>query len=368
MGPKLIEQLVECESHIQTYSIGSNTVDVEPVQHVFEKSYDIDVVEFATDYVSTNYIYARSNEEMYALKYDEAFVHTMLTNRPEEVTMFEKKEPQWICAGDLEMNDYLAVPVPTYTKDVEHITENDCYLFGAMIANPYMKHLMKIESGKRLVSEMIYTIHVRPFQYAKVDAIFKQREIKTFHSYNEEKDIHIFQWSRSSMQFPFRYSDFYDATDDYRIGYRILNLPAEKCKQIVKGFLDTCGTIDKDIRFNFVCDQSWIQDNKFYQTLYYLCLRSGFFLDVECKPLGTGIPGHFTCIVDITPTVCQLMDIVYDGRALPYFEYKIGDQTILFTQIKDKDYYEFFGTMYDPSLAMNSNYLTSNGLFRCETK
>ena len=337
----------------------------ETVKHVFEKTYDTDLIELYPQHSSV--IYARNDEQMFALKYDENFIGKMLKNDPIEIDSIEKLQPNWYYTYDLDINDYLAIPVPTYTKDISHITEEDCYLFGAMIANPYMRHLMKIESGSRLVSEMMYTIYVRPFQYEQFDKYFKERNIKIFHSFHEEKNVHVFQWSRCNQRPPFRYSDFYDSTDDYRIGYRILNLSLEKIRQVLKGFLDTCANIEKDIRFELVCNHLRLEDCKFYQTLYYLFLRAGIFLDEAWKPLGSGEFGHFTCIVDITPTVCELMGIEYDGRPVEYFEYKTADSKILFTQIQWKDYYDgFFGTIYDVSLRDNHNYLTSTGLFRSE--
>jgi ribonucleoside-diphosphate reductase alpha subunit len=227
-GPKQIQHCIVGETEIIN-QLG----ETEVIQNVLEHSYQGEILEIKTDFVYTNKLTITPQHPIYILR---------------------DNEKQWIDAGELFLTDKIIYSIPTYENDISNITKDDCHLYG------YIMRYGSIENGNYNIQNNINI---------DVDFIKKYLDSK-FVEYNFI-DNKYFTWN-PSLQLPFRYSDFYNESNQKRIHSRWLNLSLDKIKVLSYIFDDLEYKHDIESQVNYLrlrlCKESlpprleYIDDNK----------------------------------------------------------------------------------------------------------
>ena len=114
----------------------------------------------------------------------------------------------------------LVFTIPNYEKDIQNISENDCYMYGLLLGDGCMNN----NSTSSYIS--LHTVN-------------KQHMLNFITNYLENKVVEYFidtennttriRWNKT-INLPFRYSDLYDENKQKKINSKWLNLPISKSK------------------------------------------------------------------------------------------------------------------------------------------
>jgi ribonucleoside-diphosphate reductase alpha subunit len=268
-GPKQIQHCVMNETEI--YNLKGET---EVIQNVLEHPYEGEVLEIKTEFVYKNKLIITPQHPIYVLR---------------------DNEKQWVDAGELFLTDKIIYSIPTYENDISNITKDDCRMYG------YIMKCGSIENGN-------YVIHINN----DIDTDFIKNYLNSklveykFIDNNTLMDVSII-WN-PSLQLPFRYSDFYNESNQKRIHSRWLNLSLDKIKVL------SC--IFKDLKY----------DCHMESQVNYLYLRL-------CK------------------------EVLPDG-----LEYVDNEREFVYTSIESISKNTYNGILYDLQMAKEHNYLLETGI------
>jgi len=207
-GPKQIQNCTMGETHIF-----NRNGEPEVIQNVLEHYYEGDILNIKTDF-SPNELQVTSEHPIYILR---------------------DEYPQWIDAGKIEVGDNIIYSIPTYEKEIPNISEDDCRIYGYMI-----KHGQILKDG---------TYIIQPPAEPGCDItqyVEQYLNNKFIYAGITNRDI---GW-KSTVQFPFRYNDFYDECGNKCIHRRCLNLPIEKIS-VIYSILKDCNieSIQSHLRY-----------------------------------------------------------------------------------------------------------------------
>jgi len=263
-GPKQIQHCVMNETEI--YNLKGET---EVIENVLEHPYEGEVFEIKTEFVH----------------------NTKLTITPQHpIYVLRDNEKQWVDAGEVVLTDKIIYSIPTYENDISNITKYDCRIYG------YIMKYGSIENGN-------YTVHIN----SEIDIDFIKNYLDSkLVEYKVVDNVSII-WS-PSLQLPFRYTDFYNETNQKRIHSRWLNLSLDKIKIL------SCIFEDLKYQCNFECQVN------------YLYLR----LCKELLPLG--------------------------------LEYVDNNKEFVCTSIETISKNTYNGILYDLQMVKEHNYLLETGI------
>jgi ribonucleoside-diphosphate reductase alpha chain len=212
-GPKQIQHCVINETEI--FNLKGET---EVIQNVLEHHYDGEILEIKTAFVCNNKLTITPQHPVYVLR---------------------DNEKQWIDAGELFLTDKIIYSIPTYENDISNITKDDCRIYG------YIMKYGLIENGN-------YTIHID----SNVDIDFIKNYLDTklveYKCINNNTLMNGSIIWKPSLQLPFRYSDFYNETNQKRIHNRWLNLSLDKIKVLSCIFEDFKYNCDIECQINYL--------------------------------------------------------------------------------------------------------------------
>jgi ribonucleoside-diphosphate reductase alpha chain len=161
---------------------------------------------------------------------------------------------------------------------------------------------------------------------------------------------------------PIRYSDVYNENKQKHIASKWLNLPLDKCRQIVKGLLHTDGCIHNEVMF----DNTSI---KLVESLRYILLRMGILTSGYIRDRideshetqnGTIINRLLNYVLRIPKTddLCELMDITDPGIFFKFFKHN----GYIYSRIKSIHQRNYCGTLYDLQMKDVHSYMSHNGI------
>jgi ribonucleotide reductase alpha subunit len=198
---------------IQNCTIGQTQIfnltgGTEVIQNVLEHYYEGDILKISTDF------------SRYDLE--------ITPQHPIYIIRDGDKEPQWIEAGDVMVNDKIVYSIPNFETDIENINEEECRIYA------YLINYGGVVNGK-------YEINLEPYidlEFIPVNIYYIKHYLDThFVQYEIADGDSKISWN-PVLQLPFRYSDFYDTnTGEKRIHPRWLNLPIKKI-QVIYSILD----------------------------------------------------------------------------------------------------------------------------------
>jgi len=227
-GPKQIQHCIVGETEIIN-KLGQTEV----IQNVLEHSYEGEILEIKTEFVYDNKLIITPQHPIYILR---------------------DNEKQWIDAGELFLTDKIIYSIPTYENDISNITKDDCHIYG------YIMRYGSIENGNYNIQNNI-----------NIDVDFIKNYLDSKLVEYNFIDNKYFTWN-PSLQLPFRYSDFYNESNEKRIHTRWLNLSLDKIKVLSSMFDNLEYQQDIECQVNYLrlrlCKESlpsrleYIDDNK----------------------------------------------------------------------------------------------------------
>jgi ribonucleotide reductase alpha subunit len=277
-GAKKIQDVVVGETEIFNTEGGC-----EVVKNVLEHSYEGDI---------------------YCIKTMHSFSDLKITGEHPVFGIQEGRKPDWIDVKDINKNTMIGYRIPEYVKDVEGITEDDCYFYGLMIKSGYMK-----DDKNYFVYDVVK------------EKEFIKRYLENKYVEYEDNDNKII-WNKS-VNLPVKYSDLYTSTDNKHIQYRWLNLPIEKSAKIIEGLFN---------KFVFTTQSSFL-----IKSIRYLLLKMGVLSSCE------KISNNYSLTIS-------------DGSN--YLRY----DKFLFTPVTNIKSIPYKGTLYDLQMSKVHNYMLDNGI------
>jgi ribonucleoside-diphosphate reductase alpha chain len=256
----------------------------------------------------------------------------------------------WVDAKEITKNDLIGFPIPKHFIDNPSLDDADCYMYGLMLGDGHIcKNEKKRECGLTLGFKKD-----KQFEFTK-----KYLEQNGIHYWvNTTESTNQIRWMMSS-KFKFVRAQLYDIKDEKYFDYNMLNLPIEKAKWIVKGLLETDGSIGKEIQIE-MSSQNVIDGIK-YILLKMGILVSGYSRDrtgqvSESKNIVTRKPTYMLRI----PKVDEITTLlgVEKGEHVKYIKHK----DMLYTRIKEISKETIEEPVYDLEIMNNHNYLTQAGL------
>jgi ribonucleotide reductase alpha subunit len=197
-------------------------------------------------------------------------------------------------AKDLQIDDFLVFPKPTYELDIQNISEDDCYMYGILLGDGYIS---KSVSGVSLNNTTKNDIIIFVTSY------LQDRGIKVNSYIDDESPKCIsLKWSTATPGFKFLQSQLYDNNKIKWFDSQFLHLPLNKIKQIIKGLIKTDGCIgEKEISIEMT-------SYSIIEALRYMLLRLGALssgyekISNELIVYGIKIP-YINELNDIVPNI-----------------------------------------------------------------
>ena len=342
-GPKQIQHLVAGVDRCVTDH------GADEVANVLEHAYDGDILVVDTKH-SVEPLRVTPEHPMLVIQDDGSSGFKNMRRRLEQGTL----RPEWIDAKHVRAKDFVAFPVPAYEKDVGHIDADDCYFYGLVLGDG---HIAQDKCYGHITMHASNKSHIK-------DWLVRYFEKKCIHY---AVDVHLntcrVRWTKST-RLPFKYADAYDTHGEKRVHFKWLQLPVAKAKYIVKGLMDTDGTIGKEIVFDST-SRNLIESMR-YMLLRMGALTSGYIRDrrgvSHVTKAGRTITNRkisYCLRVPRTEAVRQLLKLSAAGQFHQFFRH--GD--FLFGRINDVRRDDGFkGTVYDLQMHKVHRYVTHNGM------
>ena len=262
-------------------------------------------------------------------------------------------KPDWTDAKDLTEDDIILYTTPTYELDMSHISEDDCYMYGVLLGDGYMKN--NVETG-HVTLHAVNKEHILDF----CQNYFTDRciQYKITHDNNTSR----IRWNKNNA-LPFRYRDLYDENGRKHVHHSWLNLPIHKMKHIIKGLIDTDGHAGKEIMFDST-SRNLIESMK-YMLLRMKILTSGYIRNRigESHNTDKGVIVHkqinYCLRVPKTAEICDLLHIQKPENG---FEKFFVYENLLGTRIKKIEQSQYSGTLYDLQMTKVHDYMLHNGI------
>ena len=258
-------------------------------------------------------------------------------------------KPEWELVKNITKDDLICYPIPNYFNDNENINEEDCFIYGILL-------------GDGSLSRNTFTAHLNnSTKLGLLDWIKSYLEKLDIKYYTTKYDNTI-RISWSSLKYnKINYNDLYNNREKY-ISSKFIDLPINKVKYIIKGLLQTDGSIDNEILLEL---SSKIL---IYQVRYILLkmsiLTSGYLRNrigniSTYKNITT--KKETICLrIPKVKEICELLNIEYNDKSfLQQFKYKNHIYSRI-NSIKSFDNIKDNIDVYDLRVEDNHNYLLVN--------
>ncbi len=256
---------------------------------------------------------------------------------------------QFTDARDLVVGDFVVYTIPTYSVDIENLTEDDCRMYGILLGDGHissdMAHVTLHSENKKDVADFV------------VDYLEK-RGIQTSVTEREEMTVRI-RWSPNNPSFKFIRSQLYDSNKEKRIDTAFLHLPLNKITQVIRGLLETDGCVGtKEVSLEMTSEN--VIEGVRYMLLRLGALASGYDRD----RIGTissykNITTQKTTKVLRIPRIPEIMKFFSDAPASEYMTYfKHGNQ--VFSRIESIEEGTYEGTVHDFEIAGPHDYTVAH--------
>jgi len=134
--PETIIYTTQGPMEIQHCSFGETSIfnmngQVEVIENVLEHPYEGEIYNIETMHCIDNLKITPEHPVLVLRNQKKGLNYQVITNR------LEKKiaQVEWVDAKDLTMDDMLIYKIPEYFKDIENITEDDCYMYGILLGD-----------------------------------------------------------------------------------------------------------------------------------------------------------------------------------------------------------------------------------------
>jgi ribonucleoside-diphosphate reductase alpha chain len=265
-------------------------------------------------------------------------------------------KPKFTNVEDLNEEYLVGLPIPTYIKDNPNITEEDCYMYGLML-------------GDGWISSTNNACNITLNDITKIDAVEFVRsylycaDINFTETVQHDGSCRQIVWTRNG-NFPFTREMMYDEEGQKKVDPTMLHLPELKTINIVKGLLDSDGSIGKEIIIE-------LTSRNVIEAIRFMLLRigigtSGYIRDrrgethlIRGKPCTTQQISYVVRI-PFVKKITQYYDpaTIKEGQFQKYFTYG----GMLWSRVQSVTQSNYVGPVYDYRIDQNHNYLTHMGL------
>jgi ribonucleotide reductase alpha subunit len=336
---------------IQHCSMGeTNIINIkgtcEVIENVLEHPYEGEIYNIETAHCIDN-LKITPEHPIFVLRNKDNCFNTIEEKSIEEQLQKNSISFEWIEARELKAKDMLIYSIPSYNVDISSLTEDDCYMYGVILASGNMLDkdcYIFISSTNGKVFD--FCIHYFERKYVQY----------TIEKYENTKTT-IIKWSKN-INMPFRYNDMYDNNKNKYIQSKWLNLPIEKSKFILKGLLDVDGYIGEEAILENM-------SRNLVESVRYICLKMGIltggYKDLKNSYYDNGVKDTFSYCLKIPKTdeICKLINISYEKQFIKYF-FKYNNY--LLTNVTHISREKYSGTLYDLQMKEEHNYMIHNGL------
>lgn len=150
-------------------------------------------------------------------------------------------EPQFTEASDVRPGDKLIYPIPSYEKDHESLSENDCRMYGILLSKGHFNE----ETGK--VHVVLHTLH-NEYTMKFLHRYLSTEKVIPYQLNGKKGDVtRTFTWSFCNPRFPFTEDQIrVYGSREKRVDPMFLHLPRSKALQVLRGVLETRGKHIRD--------------------------------------------------------------------------------------------------------------------------
>jgi ribonucleotide reductase alpha subunit len=242
---------------------------------------------------------------------------------------------EFIDAKELKESDFVVFPIPTYKKDIEEMSEEDCRFYGIMLGDG---HISSTVSGVCLNN--ITKINTLKF----VKEYLTSRGIK-YNIYEDDNCIDI-KWSTATPRFKFTRNQLYDNENHKKWDIPLLHLPINKVKQILRGIIETDGCVsEKEITIEL--SSLGLIESIRYVLLRMGALSSGYTRNrvgnvSTYKNITTRLP---TNVIRV-PRIKEITDMFPDAPKGEFFSY-LKYNNYLYSRIQNISEINYDGIVHD---------------------
>ena len=344
-GPKQIQY---CTNDDIIYNNNTNGKNYEKIQNILEHSYDGDILSIYTTH-SVEPLTITGEHPVFVLKNQKKGLnYSTIINRLKNKLAI----PIWDESNNITSDDFIIYNIPCYEKDIENISEEDCYIYGVILGDGC------ISNKKTTCYISLHKTDKKHILDTLID-YFTNKCIR--YSITTENNTVRFRWSKNTL-LPFKFSEIYDMNNEKILHSRWLNLPINKVQYILKGLIDTDGSNGKELVFDST-------SRHLAESLRYLCLRMGILTNgyIRDRRGETHVSKYGSTITNKKISYCIRIpktDIIADllsvekGKFFKFFKYN----NYLFSRIKSIEKTTYSGTLYDLQMKDTHNYMIHNGL------
>ncbi len=275
--------------------------------------------------------------------------HEVIKNRLEKGLV----EAEWIEAKDLLDDDMIAFPVNEYAHDVLEYSAEDCRFYGMMLGDGHISR-----DGKQ--AHITQNKNTDDLNFIK--SYLYHNGIHWTESVNEEENKSRFTWS-AHIGFKFTRAMLYDAQGEKAVHPLMLHLPKDKTLQIIKGVLETDGTISNRENFEIALEMT---SRNVIESVRYMLMRFGILTSGNIRDrIGNTSKYKNITTRKITynlriPKVAEITDLfgLPAGEYVNYFK----DGNLCWSRIDGLAEKEYDGVVVDFEVEPDHNYVTHIGV------
>lgn len=275
--------------------------------------------------------------------------HDVIRNRLDKGLI----EPEWVEAKDLTPDDLIAFPIPEFYEDIPEYTLDDCRFYGMMIGDGHIARDGKAAhiTQNRDTDDINF---VKKYLY--------ENGIRWTESSNPEEKKIRFTWS-AHLGFKFSRVLLYNERGEKQVHPSMLHLPKEKTLQIIKGILETDGSISSRENFEIALDMTSrnVIESVRYMLMRFGILTSGYVRDrVGNVSVYKNITTRKVSYCLRIPKVPEITDLFgrEAGEYTMYFTY--GNHT--YSRVTHLAEQPFDGVVVDFEVEPYHNYVTHVGV------
>ena len=344
-GPKEISNILEGDEVI--------TIDGTPKRVLGIKKTNIkkDILKIKSTY-SADSVNVTDEHQIYVLRGQRKMLrHNVIINRLEKKIIKE----EYISAKDMNTNDILCYPIPVITEYFK-IDKDICRFYGIMLGDGHIskkKNSNSKEAGITMGFAKIETINF-------VKKLLEKYKIYYWEDIKETNCVRI-GWTHTNLEntLGFCYDDLYDSNHHKRVAKRFLNMNNENTLSLIRGLIETDGSIGNEIYFSST-------SKNLIESLRYCLLRLGILSSGYIKNNIGNVSTYknittrllsYNLRIPKDTLLCEELKIE-PSKKLGYFRYK----NTLYSKIKSISNFEYEGEVFDLNIEDNHNYLTQMGL------
>ena len=348
-GPKQIQYVQKGVDEIYNEQ-GS----LEVIQNVLEHPYDGQILEIETMHSIDSLKITPEHPVLAIQNQQKGTNYDVIKNRLNKNLI----SIDYVEAKELDENSMLAFRIPQHSYDFTEISEEDCYLYGLMLGDGYMS-----DKG----NQCSLTFHTEN-KSKSIDFVKEYMSNHCIHltvsnNGNENGQTTKLIWSKG-VDFKFSRSDIYAENGSKCISSKMLNLPVNKCEQIVKGLLHSDGCIQNEIVLD---STSRIMIEQFKFLLLKMGVpTSGYVRDRvgETHQLKSGatITNKLVSYCIRVPKTDKIMNLLGLDKSNSSFTKFMTFNGYIFTRVKSITSSQYEGVLYDLQMEKEHNYMIHNSI------